>query len=99
MSEQTSSSYSHTRKAIYKITRNEKFSHHFFISPNLIYEKELLFVYNDGSNVIQKKIPVADVIKHATVKKFFGRDPKTLKPKYRGFAYEIPSHVIENFKC
>ena len=98
MPRRTRNTHTHARKSIYTITRNERFSHHFLVSPDLIYESELLFVYNDDGNVVQKKVPLTFVMKHAGIKRFFGRDPETLRARYCGYVYEVPSQVIETYK-
>lgn len=88
----------HARVNTYRVTMNERFDHHFLISPSLIFENEIMFVYNDNGTEIQKSIPTKDIIRHCTVMKFFGRDPETLHAKYNGYAYEVSADVIKNYK-
>lgn len=88
----------HARTSIYTVTRNERFAHHFLVSPNLITEDKLQFVYNDGKSVITKIVPIKVVMQNAKPIKFFGRDPETLRSVYNGYAYEVPSSVIETYK-
>lgn len=91
-------SLNHARVSTYKITMNDRFDSHFLINPNYIYEKELLFVYKDGDSEIQKTIPIAALIKHFRIKRFFGRDPQTLCSKFKGYAYEVPADVVFTYK-
>jgi len=92
------SSYNHARKDVYTCKRNERFANHFLVSPKMIYENELRFVYFDGKTEVSKKVPMTVVIRNAKPRKFFGVDPETGRPEWKGEAYEIPSHVIETYR-
>lgn len=84
----------HKRVQIYRVTLNEQFSDHFLINPDYIHENELLFSYIDNKSIVEKKVPVKAIVPYLKVRKFFGRDPETLRSKYNGYAYEIPSDII-----
>lgn len=88
----------HAKVGTYRVTMNERFNHHFLISPNYIFENEIMFVYNDNGSEIQKKIPTKDIIQHCTIKKFFGRDSETLRAKYNGYVYEVSADIVKNYK-
>ncbi len=92
-------SLNHARVSTYRITMNERFENHFLINPNYIYESELLFVYKDGDLEVQKTIPMSSLVKHFKIRRFFGRDPQTLRAKYKGYVYEVPADVILTYKA
>ena len=92
-------SLNHARVSTYKITMNEQFDSHFLINHNYIHEDELLFVYKDGDSEVQKTIPMSAIVKHFKIRRFFGRDPQTMRAKFKGYVYEVPADVILTYKC
>lgn len=89
----------HARVSTYRVTMNDRFDDHFLVNPDYVHENELLFIYKDNGVEVHKKVPVNVVIKHCKVRPFFGRDPQTLRSKYKGYAYEVPADVILTYKA
>ena len=77
----------------YRVTHNPK-HHNFLISPRLLHEDILKFIYrNDGVDVV-KFVPVVYLGKYLKFKKIFHIDEVGLKAEYRGEAYEIDENLI-----
>lgn len=89
----------HKRVSTYRVTHNERYDN-FMINPNLIYEDDILFVYNEDGVEIQKKIPTKEVMRLvAKDKAFFKYDDATNRSLYKGHAYVIPAERIFNYKA
>lgn len=88
----------HKRVATYRVTHNERYNN-FMVQPDLIYEDELLFVYNENGAEVQKKIPTKDVMRLVVKDKaFFKYDYGTNRSLYKGHAYVIPADSIFKYK-
>jgi len=86
----------HKRVSVYKVTRNEQFKDSFLISPNLIFENEIEFVYKEGENEIHKTISMKDVMPNVKIKKFYGKDSE-MNIRFKGYVYEICSKFVESY--
>lgn len=88
----------HKRVSTYRVTHNERYNN-FMFHPNLIYEDEILFVYNKNGVEIQKKILTKEVMRLIVKDKaFFKYDYETNRSLYKGHAYVIPADRIFNYK-
>ena len=86
------SKLNHSRVDVYRVTHNQG-HHNFLISPRLLHEKTLKFIYRNET----KLIPVDYLGPHLKYKKIFHTDEATLKREFRGECYEIDENVIFNF--
>lgn len=86
----------HSKVSVYRVTHNPNHNN-FLISPKLLQENILKFVYNDNGNVVEKLIPLEYVGPHLKYKLFFHTDELTLKREFRGEAYSINADIIFNF--
>lgn len=84
---------SHSRVPTYRVTHNQK-HHNFLISPSLLHEDTLKFIYRNDDIDVVKFMPVMYLGKHLKFKKIFHIDEVDLKAEYRGEAYEIDENLI-----
>ena len=89
------SSLNHSRVDIYKVTHNPKY-HNFLISPRLLFEKTLNFVYTEDGHSHKKTVPLSVIGPHLKKKMFFHTDEQTLMRQYKGEAYYIDENIIFN---
>lgn len=82
----------HCRVAVYRVTHNPG-HHNFLISPRLLHEKTLRFIYGDEV----KLVPVEYIGPHLKYKRIFHKDEQTLQYEFRGEAYEIDENIIFNY--
>lgn len=90
------SKLNHSRVEHYKIT-HDGVHPNFLIHPDYLFEKELKFVYNNGSEAVEKIIPLKYIGPHLRKKMFWTRDELTMKREFRGVAYSIPEEVVFNY--
>ena len=85
------------RTNYYKVTHNEKYNN-FMISPKLLFEEYLNFVYKDSSNKEVSKISsTKEIGPHLKYKKLFSRDADNSILEFKGISYTIPSDFVFNY--
>lgn len=90
-------SLNHARVSVYRVTQNKRFST-FLIQPDYLFEKELLFVYNDiNGQEVHKVIPLTYLGPRLKKKMFFKYDEVTLKKEFGGVVYSINEQDIINY--
>ena len=88
----------HSRVQTYRVTHNPG-HHNFLISPRLLHEKNLRFIYSDESNRdVEKLIPVDYLRPHLKYKRIFHKDEKTLRYEFRGEAFEVDEKIIFEYE-
>lgn len=90
-------SLNHARVSVYRVTQNKNFRN-FLIRPELLFEEEILFVYNDiDGKEIHKVIPLTYLGPRLKKKMFFRDDEVTLKKEFGGVVYSINEQDIINY--
>ena len=83
----------HSRVSTYRVTHNPG-HHNFLISPRLLHERVLKFIYRKHNSTETKIIPLEYIGKYLKYKRIFHYDEVDLKAEYRGEAYEIDENII-----
>lgn len=86
----------HKKVDTYRVTYNEIYKD-FLMSSDYIYEDKVMFVYKDGTEVVNKIIPIKDVMQHATIRRFFKYDEELASRKFKGSAYDINPSFVFNY--
>ena len=81
---------SHLRASTYRVTHNPK-HRNFLISPRLLHEDILKFIYRNDDVDVVKFVLVMYLGKHLKFKKIFNIDEVDLKAEYRG---EVDENII-----
>ena len=88
----------HSKVENYRVTYNEIYKD-FLMSPDYIHEDNLLFVYKDGDTLVNKIIPVKEVMQHVKIRRFFEYDYDRAMRKFKGTAYEVSEDFVFKYKC
>lgn len=86
----------HKRVLTYKVTHNPAYNN-FLISPRLLFEDVIEFVYDDCGTTVRKNIPMKYLGPFLKKKMFFHTDEITLKREYKGEAYYVDENVIYEY--
>ena len=86
----------HKKVDTYRVTYNEIYKD-FLMSSDYIYEDKVMFVYKDGTEIVNKIIPIKDVMQHATIRQFFKYDEELASRKFKGSVYDINPSFVFNY--